>query len=127
MHQLGHVLSARHDVTHGASLAIVMVAWMKHLHEYRLERYVQFADRILGMETTGKQPKAVALSAIDQFDSFLKGIGVPTRLSDLQITGDDIDAMVDDVVRISFGADGKLNSRPPIDKEQVKTIYSLAL
>ena len=39
----------------------------------------------------------------------------------------DIDVMVDDVVRISFGPDGKLNSRPPIDREQVKTIYNLAL
>ena len=69
----------------------------------------------------------MAQAAIDQFDSFLKGIGVPTRLSDLQISEDEIDAMVDDVVRISFGPDGKLNSRPPIDKKQVKIIYKLAL
>ena len=75
----------------------------------------------------GKTSEAVAQSAIDQFDSFLKGIGVPTRLSDLQISEDEIDAMVDDVVRISFGPDGKLNSRPPIDRGQVKTIYHLAL
>ena len=127
MHQLGHVLSARHDVTHGASLAIVMVAWMKHMHEHRLERYVQFADRILGMPVHGKAPEAVALAAIDQFDSFLKGIAVPTRLSDLQISEDEIDAMVEDVVRISFGPDGKLNSRPPIDRNQVNKIYNLAL
>jgi len=127
MHQLGHVLSARHNVTHGASLAIVMVAWMKHLYQHRLERYVQFADRILGMEVKGKDSDAVAQAAIDQFDSFLKGIGVPTRLSDVQISEDEIDAMVDDVVRISFGPDGKLNSRPPIDREQVKKIYNLAL
>jgi alcohol dehydrogenase YqhD (iron-dependent ADH family) len=104
-----------------------MVAWMKHLHEHRLERYVQFADRILGMEVNGKASDAVAQAAIDQFDSFLKGIGVPTRLSDLQISEDEIDTMVDDVVRISFGPDGKLNSRPPIDRKQVKKIYSLAL
>lgn len=127
MHQLGHVLSARHDITHGASLAIVMIAWMKHLYEYRLERYVQFADRILGMEVNGKESETVAQAAIDQFDSFLKGIGVPTRLSDLQISENEIDAMADDVVRISFGQDGKLNSRPPIDRKQVKMIYTLAL
>ncbi len=127
MHQLGHVLSARHNVTHGASLAIVMVAWMKHLYKHRLERYVQFADRILAMEVDGKESDAVAQAAIDQFDSFLRGIGVPTRLSDVQIHEDEIDAMVDDVVRISFGSDGKLNSRPPIDREQVKKIYNLAL
>ena len=127
MHQLGHVLSARHNVTHGASLAIVMVAWMKHLYEYRIERYVQFADRILGMDVNGKEPDAVAQEAIDRFDTFLKSIGVPTRLSDLQITKAEIEAMVNDVVRISFGSDGKLNSRPPIDREKVETIYNLAL
>jgi alcohol dehydrogenase YqhD (iron-dependent ADH family) len=127
MHQLGHVLSARHNVTHGASLAVVMVAWMKYLHEYRLERYVQFADRILGMDVNGKEPDAVAQAAIDQFDSFLKGIGVPTRLSDCKISENEIDPMVDDVVRISFGPDGKLNSRPPIDRKQVKAIYNLAI
>jgi alcohol dehydrogenase YqhD (iron-dependent ADH family) len=127
MHQLGHVLSARHNVTHGASLAIVMVAWMKYLYEYRLERYVQFADRILGMDVKGNDSDAVAQAAIDQFDSFLKGIGVPTRLSDCKISENEIDPMVDDVVRISFGPDGKLNSRPPIDRKQVKAIYNLAL
>ena len=127
MHQLGHVLSARHNVTHGASLAIVMVAWMKYLYEYRLERYVQFADRILGMDVKGKESDAVAQAAIDQFDSFLKDIGVPTRLSDCKISENEIDPMVDDVVRISFGPDGKLNSRPPIDRKQVKAIYNLAL
>jgi alcohol dehydrogenase YqhD (iron-dependent ADH family) len=127
MHQLGHVLSARHNVTHGASLAIVMVAWMKYLYEYRLERYVQFADRILGMDVKGKESDAVAQAAIDQFDSFLKDIGVPTRLSDCKISENEIDPMVNDVVRISFGPDGKLNSRPPIDRKQVKAIYNLAL
>ena len=127
MHQLGHVLSARHDITHGASLAIIMIAWMKYLYQYRLERYVQFADRILGMEVSGQKPDVVAQAAIDQFDSFLKSIGVPTRLSDVKIPENEIDAMADDVVRISFGTDGKLNSRPPIDREQVIKIYSLAL
>jgi alcohol dehydrogenase YqhD (iron-dependent ADH family) len=127
MHQLGHVLSARHNVTHGASLAVVMVAWMKYLYEYRLERYVQFADRILKMDVNGKESDAVAQAGIEQFDSFLKGIGVPTRLSDLKISKNDIDPMVDDVVRISFGPDGKLNSRPPIDRKQVRAIYNLAL
>jgi len=127
MHQLGHVLSARHNVTHGASLAIVMVAWMKKLYAHRLERYVQFADRVFAMDVNEKDAEQIARAAIEQFESFLKEIGVPTRLSDVQINQKEIDTLTEDVIRISFGLDGTLNSRPPIDKDQVKAIYQLAL
>lgn len=127
MHQLGHVLSARHNVAHGATLAIIMPAWMKLLHQRRPATYTQFAERIFGMDTSGKDPAALALEAIDRFEGFLKSIGVPTRLSDVNVSADEIDALIDDVVKISFGSDGKLNSRPPVDREDVRKVYELAL
>ena len=55
MHQFGHVLSARYDMTHGASLSITMPAYMRHLSRHRLDRYVQFAGRVLGMRTRGRK------------------------------------------------------------------------
>ena len=75
----------------------------------------------------GKDPEAVALEGIDRFEGFLKSIGVPTRLSDVNVSADEIDVLTDDVVKISFGSDGKLNSRPPIDREDVRRVYELAL
>lgn len=127
MHQLGHVLSARHNVTHGATLSIIMPAWMKHLHRRRQDIYIQFAERIFGIDTKDRDPESVAIDAITRFEAFLKDIGVPTRLSDVNISADEIDAITDDVVKISFGEDGKLNSRPPVDREDVKKVYELAL
>ncbi len=127
MHQLGHVLSARHNVTHGATLSIIMPAWMKHLHRRRQDTYIQFAERIFGIDTKDRDPESVAIDAITRFEAFLKDIGVPTRLSDVNISADEIDAITDDVVKISFGEDGKLNSRPPVDREDVRKIYELAL
>jgi alcohol dehydrogenase YqhD (iron-dependent ADH family) len=127
MHQIGHVLSARHGVTHGASLSIIMPAWMRHLHGKRPGRYVQFAERIFGIDTEGRDDGEVALDAIDRFEAFLADIGVQTRLSDAGITAGDVEAIAEDVVRISFGADGKLAGRPPIDRDDLERILELAL
>ena len=127
MHQIGHVLSARHDLTHGATLSIIMPAWMRHLHPKRPGRYVQFAWRIFFVAAEGRDDAEVALQAVDKFEAWLRDIGVPTRLGDVNLTAADIPQIVEDVVRVSFGADGKLNSRPPIDRDDLRTILELAL
>jgi len=127
MHQIGHVLSARYGLTHGASLSVVMPAWMRHLHAKRPDRYVQFAKRIFDIDVEGKDDAALAGEAIDKFEAFIRGIGVETRLGDADIPAADIPAIVDDVVRISFGPDGQLASRPPLSRDDVVAILNLAL
>ncbi|MBA7626966.1 NADH-dependent butanol dehydrogenase A [subsurface metagenome] len=127
MHQLGHVLSARHDLAHGATLSIIMPAWMKCLYNTRIESYVQFADRIFGIEIGKRSKEAAAIEGIERFEEFLKDINVPTRLSEVNVKADEIDDLTDDVVRISFSADGKLNSRPPVDRESVRKVFETAL
>ncbi len=126
MHQLGHVLSARYNVAHGATLSVIMPAWMKYISSRRLETYCQFSKRIFGIDEKGKTPEALAQEGIQQFESFLKGIGVPTRLSEVGIPQEDIEAITQDVVKISFGEDGMLSSRPPVDQDDVRKIFELA-
>ena len=127
MHQVGHVLTARYGLAHGASLSIVMPAWMRHLHARRPDRYVQFAERIIGIAVEGRQDAAVAEEGIDRFEAFCRGVGVETRLSDAGVPADDIEAIVSDVVRISFGPDGMLASRPPVSRDDLVAILNLAV
>ena len=44
-----HALSAHHDITHGAGLAVVNPAWMRFAAKTRPAKFVQFAERILGL------------------------------------------------------------------------------
>ncbi len=126
MHQLGHVLSAHYNIAHGASLSIIMPAWMKHLHTRRIETYCQFSNRIFGIDKTGKSPDELALEGISQFEFFLKKIGVPTRLSDVNILHEDIDKLTAAVVKISFNEEGKLSSRPAVDQNDIRAIFEKA-
>jgi alcohol dehydrogenase YqhD (iron-dependent ADH family) len=127
MHMVAHPLSARFNVTHGATLAIIMPAWMKFTCQQHLKRYVQFGERIFGMNTHGKDPAAVAKDVIAKFEAFLTEIGVQTRMSQCGIKADDIETLLEDSVRVYFNAEGKLGARVPLTKDEVREVLKLAL
>ncbi len=126
MHQLGHVLSARYNVPHGGTLAIIMPAWMKYNLEMNLQRYAAL-DAQLFKKTSAHYDAAAGREMISRFEGWLKQIGVPTRLGDAGVKADAIDSMAQDVIRISGRADGTVNGRPGVGLEDVKAIYRLAL
>ncbi len=127
MHQLGHVLSAHYDIAHAASLTIVMPAWMKYFYKTRLGQYATLAKRVFDVSGHGKSDEDVALEGISCFEAFLEQTGMPIRLADVGVNEKDIPELAADVVKISFGKDGKLRSRPPATHEDVEAVFRLAM
>ena len=126
MHQLGHVLSAKYSIAHGASLTIVMPAWMKYYYRTRLTQYVQFSTRVFGIAPAHKTLEEIALEGIFRMDNLFKEWGLSTRLKDIGVNKEEIPALADQVVKISFGADGYLRSRPPASRNDVEEVFKLA-
>lgn len=119
MHQMGHVLSARYDATHGATLACMMPAWMRYFaNRPDNENYVKLAYRLFDKNL---------LSAADDFEDLMKSYGVQTRISAWGVTEEDIESLTDGVVEVSFGPDGLLNGHPKMSREDIAAIYRLAL
>lgn len=119
MHQMGHVLSARYNATHGATLACMMLAWLRFFSNHKdSKRYIQYAERIFGSSIN---------EAADKFERYMKKYGVPTKISELGVKQQDIDELVEDVVTVSFNENGVLGSNPTLTKEEVKEIYTIAL
>lgn len=124
MHPIGHVLSARYGVTHGASLGIVMPSFFRYVVDRRLDRFAQFGRRIFDLSGTDKE---VAYKAIDLFEKFIAENGVQTKLSQCNIPESEISVIADDVRRINCDKDGFLPSNPPVNKEDIEKILRLAL
>jgi len=127
MHQIGHVLTARYKIPHGASLSIVMPAWMKKLYKKRIEQYEQLAERVFKIDIKENTKDSAILKSINKFEHFLKEIGVPVRLSEYGIEKNNLNDILNDVVRISFGIDGKLKCRPPVTKDEIFSVLVEAL
>lgn len=119
MHQMGHVLSAQFGATHGATLAVMILAWMRFFSSRPDNaRYVQYAERIYGKSLP---------EAAEEYERYLVSVGLPTRISAFGATEADVDRLAGKVEAVSFGPDGLLASNPKLAKADVAAIYRLAL
>ena len=120
MHQMGHVLSSHFRATHGATLACMMLAWMRFFAEDpRNARFRRLAREIWGTDDL--------TAAADRFEDYIARQGVPTRITAFGCSEKDLDALTQGVVDVSFGPDGRLASIPPVTREEVRAIYARAL
>lgn len=127
VHMIEHTLSAYHDITHAAGLAAVNPSWMRFDARHRPEKFVQFAERVFGLEAKGKTDLDCALQGIDRFETFLENIGCPTRLSELKIDGTLFSRYADETLRIIHDGNGHLPGRPPMSKEDIVSVLRAAL
>lgn len=126
VHKLGHALSAKYDVAHGASLASVWGSWARFLYQDKaLGRFVQFAERVWGISAEGKTAEETALEGIEKTEAFFASIGMPTSLAALGVTPDEeelwalaLDATMQDTV--------KLTRIRPLGAKEVLAIYQMA-
>jgi alcohol dehydrogenase YqhD (iron-dependent ADH family) len=121
-HGIEHEVSAIYDIPHGAGLAVIFPNWMKYVHEERIDRFVQYATRVWGVNSEGKSDKEVALEGIQATRDFFTRIGAESRLADFEIGSDKLDRMAEEAVR--YGAIGSFKR---LEKQDVKAILELSL
>ena len=121
-HNIEHELSALYDVTHGAGLAVVTPAWMKHVYKQNLQRFVQFAVRVMDVDIAFEHQEEIALEGIRRLENFFKSIGMPTTLHDVGITDDRYEEMA--LRALDGGATTGFFAK--LDKEDIIAIFELA-
>jgi hypothetical protein len=122
-HDIEHEISGIYDVAHGAGLAVVFPAWMKHVLHQDLDRFVQWAVRVWNVEMDVFNPEAVAREGIARMETFIHSLGLGTRLGDLGIKDDRINEMADKCTDDNTRTVGNFVK---LDREAVRKILRLA-
>lgn len=121
-HDIEHEISGIYDVAHGAGLAVVFPAWMKHVLQHDLNRFVQWSVRVWNVEMDVFNPDAVARAGIEKMEVFFQSIGLGTRLADLGIQDNRIDEMAD---KCTSGNIRTVGNFVKLDREAVREILVL--
>lgn len=123
VHKLGHALSAKYDVAHGASLAAVWGSWAKYIYGGAVDRFARYARKVWGAEQEDDQ--AAALTGIAKTVEFFRFIGMPVSLKELGVkpSADDLKALALDATRNDTL---KLTRIRPLGAREVKEIFELA-
>lgn len=127
VHMIEHTLSAYHDVTHGAGLAVVNPAWMRFAAGHRPGKFVQVAERVFGFKAKGANDLDCALQGIDRFEDFLKSIGCPTGLSEPNIDDTLIVRYARDTLRVVHDDNGNLPGRPAMTEVDIIAVLKAVL
>jgi len=127
VHMIEHAISAHHDITHGAGLAIVNPAWMRFAAKMRPAKFVQFAERIFGFKAKSSDDLDCALAGIDAYEDFLKSIGCPTRLKEVGIGDELLGQYAEDSALVLRDEEGRLLGRPAMSKEDIVGVLKAAL
>jgi len=92
-HMIGHELTALHGITHGASLAIVLGGTLRVMKEQKRAKLLQYAERIFEV-TTGTEDERID-KAIKKTEEFFCSLGLATRLSEVGIGVETIEAIAE--------------------------------
>ncbi|MCL2817538.1 MAG: iron-containing alcohol dehydrogenase, partial [Clostridiales bacterium] len=83
VHQLGHELGGRFNVSHGASLSAMWGSWAGYCWRTDAARFAQYARSVWGVEEP--ETEKAALAGIDKTVEFFASIGMPVSLPQLGI------------------------------------------
>lgn len=117
-HMLGHPLGALFDTPHGASLSIVLPAWMTYMYPRNPKKYAQLAREALGINNA--DDSRAAREGIETLKRWFLEIKTPVTFSESGIQISELSLMVEKA--LDLGRTWKLNDYSP---EAIQEIYSL--
>ncbi len=122
VHQLGHALSAKYDVAHGASLSAVWGSWALYVADADgYQRFARFARKVWQVEEADDR-QAALIGIRKQVDYFRK-LQVPVAVSQLGF-GYLRDEDIEDLVKLAtYDYTRGFGSFKVLDAEDIREIY----
>lgn len=124
VHKLEHPVSALHDsISHGAGLSVLFPAWAQFVMKYDIPKFAQLANRVWDCPMNFDHPERTALAGIEAMKRYFTEIGMPTHMSELGLTPDEYDAIIDLTTK---GGTRPVKSYIDLGPDEIRAIYALA-
>lgn len=123
-HVIGNELSALYDTPHGATLSIIMGAWMRYVYQEKPERFARFAKEVFGVEWNGDNTLEAAFKGILKTEEYFRNMGMPVSFKDMGIPTDEVEKMLG---QIAFGGeDDSIGGIKRLNREDCRKIFEMA-
>ena len=103
VHMLGQGVAAHTDATHGMTLAAVSMPYYRYILSYGMHKFKRFAVNVWNIDDKGKTDEQVALEGLSAMESWMKELGLVMSLSELGVTEDMLEKMVESTIILEGG------------------------
>ena len=116
-HRIGHEITAKCGLDHGQTLAIVLPSLLQVKSADKEEKLLQYAERVWGINEGDKADRIQ--QAIAKTREFFEKLGVKTRLSDYDVSQEDLPAMVASLDKLGLLPLGERQNITAAEVEQI--------
>ncbi|MCL1995668.1 MAG: iron-containing alcohol dehydrogenase [Defluviitaleaceae bacterium] len=124
VHALERGISGNYDTAHPAGLALLWPNWAKHVYKKDINRFAQYANRVLSVPMDFENPEATAIEGIDKMAEFLRSIGMPTNFKEANISPTDEE--IEQIIHFAFLSAPQIGTFYKLSKEDAATILNNA-
>jgi alcohol dehydrogenase YqhD (iron-dependent ADH family) len=123
VHQLGHALSAKYDVAHGASLSAVWGSWAAAVADAdNYSRFARFARNVWGVQET--DDRQAALLGIEKQVDYFRKLDMPVGVSQLgfgTLPEEEIEALT---ALCSYDYSRSIGSFKVLNADAIRAVYA---
>lgn len=94
-HNMEHQLGAFTDCNHGCGLAVLHPVYYRHIYKEGLLKFVRFAKNVWGIAPESKTEEELALASIQALANFIREIGLPATLKELDVNQSQLKEIAD--------------------------------
>ena len=123
-HQLGHELSGKFDVAHGASLSAIWGSWALYTRSSDPERFARFGRNVWGL--AGEDVETLSTAAIEAAVRYFRSLDMPTNFTELEITVQPSEVIDELAMRCSFQNTRTIGTFQKLALEDIRKIYQMA-
>ena len=120
VHMLGQSVGACSNATHGMTLSAVSMPYYRFIMPYGVKKFARFAVNVWGIQAEGKTDIQMAEEGLDAMEVWMKEIGLAMNLSEVGVTPD----MIEDIVNGTLIMEGGYKV---LSKEDVRAVLNKAM
>lgn len=102
-HQIEHQLGAYTDCNHGQGLAVIHPVLYHHMYKESLSQFARLARVVWHVDDHNQSEEEVALAGINALAEFIKEVGLPTTLGQMNISDVDMLRKVANTCNLTAG------------------------
>ncbi len=123
-HRIEHELSAQYGITHGEGMAVVFIAWIKHMALRKPVKLAQLANRVFHCDYHDYSEEKAAMYLSKELTCFFKSLQLKITLSELAIDSTDFEEIA---LRATHNDTEPVGHYIPLYSKDIVDILTLAL
>lgn len=122
-HAIEHEVSAISDISHGAGLAVLLPGFMKVVYQkYGVKKFCKYGTNVWGIGKN-KNDTVVAEESIEKTKEFFTSLGLPSKLSELDISSEHFETITDNVIKRR----PELEHFKQLSQEEIQRVLELSI